>query len=182
MLPQLKYRYTVHSLGSSDLFLPDRLVNDLITGWHDAYTSTAFQRLGLCPINHLYTNTLAYKQAIRQRFAAIRKNGWDEASQPPPSVDWKYHQVRSWHHVENLSGDTLQTALLTLSAAVNAKQLMLPDAYTQQLMDEMDAEFDWEQGTRAMPLLLCAFVLAFSQLTLKREMSAAGAYLKRSIV
>ena len=182
VLPQVKYRYTIHSLDSSELFLPDRMVEGLITGWHDAYISDAAKKLGQCPINHLYTNTLAYKQAIQQRFAQIKNKGWGEDSLPAAFIEWKYHQVRSWHHIENLAGDTLQTALLALSAAVNGKQLILPDAYAQQLRDELEQEFDWEQGVRSMPLLLAAFVQAFSELPLKRTMTTAETYSKRSFV
>ena len=178
ILPHPKYRYTVHNLDSSDLFLPDLMVEGIITGWHDAYISDAMQRLGACPINHLYTNTLAYKEATRKRFAEIKRKGWN-GEKPPSAADWKYHQVCSWHHVENLAGDTLQTALLNLSAAVNGRQLMMPEEYADRLRDEMQEEFDWDLGVKSMPLLLSAFVQAFSLLPLKRELSAAGAYLRK---
>ncbi|MGD1852716.1 MAG: hypothetical protein ACFB2W_00555 [Leptolyngbyaceae cyanobacterium] len=179
--PAQNYQYRLIDLATSDLLLPNRMVQEVFEGWYRNYNDPDMRRLGVCPINILYCNTLQYKQDIRQQFNRAKQQGYQGESKPLVG-EWKYYQVRSWQHVESLSGDVLHGALLKLSAAVNNGQLLIADpSLSQKLREEMSGDYDWDIGVKSMPVTLAAFVQAFSQMPLKVKRSAAQTYLRRGV-
>lgn len=175
-LPAQAYQYRAVGLQSSDLLMPDELCRAVFESWWENYNDPVMRRVGVSPINHLYCNTLHYKDDIRRIFALAKQKGWQ--GQPVPLVgEWKYYQVQRWQLVEGLSGDALQSALLSLSAAINTGQLKITPEVAAQLREEMAGDYDWEVGVKAMPPTLAAFVQAFSQMPLKIKATAATAYL-----
>ena len=181
-LPALAYQYQVEKISKSDALLPDELAKSVFESWWENYNDSAMRRrAGVCPISHLYCNTLHYKDGIRRAFNQAKLKGY-QGQDRPLSGEWRYYQVQRWNKVEGLAGDALQSALLNLSAAINTGQLKVSPNVATQLREEMKEDYDWEVGIKTMPVTLAAFVQAFSQMPLKVKATAAQAYLRGSYV
>ncbi|NEZ61997.1 hypothetical protein D0962_04275 [Leptolyngbyaceae cyanobacterium CCMR0082] len=177
-LPASAYQYQVVKMDTSDVLLPDELARFVFESWWENYNNPAMRRRGgVHPINHLYCNTLHYKDDIRHVFNQAKLKGY-QGQDKPLLGEWKYYQVQRWNKVEGLAGDTLQSALLNLSAAINTGQLKVNPDVATQLREEMKDDYDWEVGVKTMPITLAAFVQAFSQMPLKVRATAAQAYLR----
>ena len=180
-LPAQAYQYRAVGLQTSDVLRPEELCKAVFDAWWVNYNNPDMRRLGVCPISHLYCNTLHYKDDIRHTFSQAKLKGY-QGQDKSLSGEWKYYQVQRWNKVEGLAGDTLQSALLNLSAAINTGQLKVSPNVATQLQEEMKGDYDWEVGVKTMPITLAAFVQAFSQMPLKVKATAAQAYLRGSYV
>lgn len=182
-LPSKNYRYQVIAFEENPLFTPAALVDAVIAGWHKVYNDERILRtLGRMQVEKLFCNTLDYKASIREGFGQVRKNGYKDGE--PIESSWhKYCLVYKHVEAKNLANDDLHTACSNLAAAINTQALVIDEALGERLQEELaSSNIAWDKGVKTLPLKLAVFVQAFSQMPLKRKMTAAETYLKASFI